>query len=76
MLSARQISALTVGLALLQTTFAVPAPEVRSVTEVIPGDGLPSLESLGWNSTYINSLPDPEFGMEIPAAFNSVHVSI
>ncbi|KAH8702960.1 hypothetical protein GQ44DRAFT_552925, partial [Phaeosphaeriaceae sp. PMI808] len=28
--------------------------------EIIPGEGLPSLESLGWNSTYINSLPDPE----------------
>jgi hypothetical protein len=69
MLSAKQLSAFVVGLASLQTTLAAPAPEARAASEFRPGPGLPSLESLGWNLTYINSLPDPvlhQAGMGVP----------
>jgi hypothetical protein len=50
-------------LTFLQITVAAPAPvpSVASVPEVHPGPSLPSLESLGWNVSYINSLPDPVF---------------
>jgi hypothetical protein len=59
MLPVMHLSAITIGLASLQTSSAASIPEVRSVSEIFPGPTLPSLESLGWNMTYINSLPDP-----------------
>ncbi|OAL01524.1 hypothetical protein IQ06DRAFT_196987, partial [Phaeosphaeriaceae sp. SRC1lsM3a] len=34
---------------------------------LIPGPSLPTLESLGWNMTYINSLPDPDVSIEAAA---------
>ncbi|OAK97278.1 hypothetical protein IQ06DRAFT_350973 [Phaeosphaeriaceae sp. SRC1lsM3a] len=49
------------ALALFNTALAAPAPAANPIIEVHPGPFLPSLESLGWNSTYINSLPDPVF---------------
>jgi hypothetical protein len=54
-----QVSALLIGFASLQTTIAAPVTEARPILGVFPGPSLPSLESLGWNATYINSLPDP-----------------
>jgi hypothetical protein len=76
------LSAIAIGLASLQTASAVSIPEVRSVNEVFPGPTLPSLESLGWNMTYINSLPDPvlhQSGMKVttsvklPLVFLKLH---
>lgn len=53
--------AIIVALAYCEISLAAPAsaPTADRVIEVYPGPFLPSLESLGWNSTYINSLPDP-----------------
>jgi hypothetical protein len=62
MLSSKQLSVLIMGLASFQTSFAAPATKAKPVPEIIPGPGLPTLESLGWNATYINSLPDPVWG--------------
>lgn len=58
MLSANYISSLVFGLAALHTTSAIPAPE--AVPEVIPGAGLPSLESLGLTSADLYAMPKPE----------------
>lgn len=55
-----QLPALVVGLASLQAAVAAPHPEARAVPEVIPGQGLPSLESLGLTSEYLYSLPKPQ----------------
>jgi hypothetical protein len=56
----KQASALLISIA----TMASAAPTVANVRselpEVIPGPGLPSLESLGLNSTYLYSLGKPE----------------
>jgi hypothetical protein len=62
MLSSKQLSVLVMTLASLQTSFAAPATEANPNHEIVPGPGLPTLESLGWNATYINSLPDPVWG--------------
>lgn len=64
MLSINTISALIVGLASLHMASAIPAPELL---EVIPGEGLPSLESLGLTSEYLYSLPKPDTGMHMTA---------
>ena len=60
MFSYKQASAFL--LALATTASAAPTvADVRSeLPEIIPGPGLPSLESLGLNSTYLYSLGKPE----------------
>jgi hypothetical protein len=58
--STNSLAALMVGLASLQTAVAAPKPETRAVPEVKPGEGLPSLESLGLTSEHLYSLPKPE----------------
>jgi hypothetical protein len=54
------LPAVIVGLASLQAAAAAPHAEARAVPTVIPGPGLPSLESLGLTSEYLYSLPKPE----------------
>ncbi|KAH7138382.1 hypothetical protein B0J11DRAFT_423693 [Dendryphion nanum] len=60
MFSALHLSTVIVSISSMHTTLAVPASESRSVPEVIPGAGLPSLKSLGLTSEYLYSLPKPE----------------
>lgn len=66
MVSSKQISASIIGL----TSVASAAPTalgVRStVPEVIPGPGMPSLESLGLTSEYLFSLGKPDACMYAP----------
>jgi hypothetical protein len=67
MISSIKCFAFGVAFSLFHTTFAAPALTSARVPEVHPGPTLPSLESLGWNQTYINSLPDPVLqGIEPP----------
>jgi hypothetical protein len=56
MFSAIKTLAITTALAHFHGTSAAPAP---AAPEVIPGPGLPSLESLGLTSLYLYSLPRP-----------------
>lgn len=59
MVSSKHLSALVLGLASLAA--AAPALEARnSVPEVIPGPGLPSLESLGLTSEMLYAMGVPE----------------
>jgi hypothetical protein len=54
-------SALFLAVAALQAVSAGPLnARVAEVQEVIPGPGLPSLESLGLTSAELYSLPLPE----------------
>lgn len=58
MLSYKHTSALLLSLATVAS--AAPADVRSELPEVIPGPGLPSLESLGLNSTYLYSLGKPD----------------
>lgn len=58
MFAAMKSLAIVTALAHFHGTFAAPAP-APIVPEVIPGPGLPSLESLGLTSEYLYSLPRP-----------------
>ncbi|KAF1841381.1 uncharacterized protein K460DRAFT_397621 [Cucurbitaria berberidis CBS 394.84] len=60
MVSTKQIPALVMGLVSLASA-APAAVEVRAeVPEVIPGPGMPSLQSLGLTSEYLYSLGKPD----------------
>ncbi|KAF3040206.1 hypothetical protein E8E11_003157 [Didymella keratinophila] len=59
MLSYKQASAL-LSLAAVASAAPTVADPRSGLPEVIPGPGLPSLESLGLNSTYLYSLGKPE----------------
>ncbi|CAO2654827.1 Nn.00g115600.m01.CDS01 [Neocucurbitaria sp. VM-36] len=59
--STKFISSLLLSLASLQAVSASPILEVREdYPEVIPGEGLPSLESLGLTTAQLYEMPRPE----------------
>ncbi|KAF1846668.1 uncharacterized protein K460DRAFT_417705 [Cucurbitaria berberidis CBS 394.84] len=61
MLSAKFISSLLFSLASLQAVSATPIVEAREkYPDVIPGPGLPSLESLGLTTAKLYEMPRPE----------------
>ncbi|KAF3046335.1 hypothetical protein E8E12_002447 [Didymella heteroderae] len=60
MLSHKQAYALLLSLATVASAAPTVADGRSALPEVIPGPGLPSLESLGLNSTYLYSLGKPE----------------
>jgi hypothetical protein len=67
MFAAIKSLAIATAFAHFHGTSAAPAP---IAPEVIPGPGLPSLESLGLTSSYLYSLPRPvsdHTGMSFPA---------
>lgn len=66
--SAKFISSLILSLASLQAVSTSPVNEVRETTypDVIPGPGLPSLQSLGLTSAQLYEMPKPEACMPLP----------
>ena len=59
--SAKFISSLLLSLVSLQAVSASPIIEAREdYPEVIPGEGLPSLESLGLTTAQLYEMPRPE----------------
>lgn len=77
MLFAKSLSPFTLIMVALQTASAAPAPQDAAVNvpEVIPGPGLPSLESLGLTSEQLYAMGLPAKGTRFyPAIFSTVAV--